>query len=317
MMPGSPFVLHTKVVAKGQPILSNLVNSPARRWLIYLIWAAVCCLAFWNSLLALVHYALGNDNASHILVVPLIVAWLIYTDRAKISFPSFIDLPPAMLFSCFAAIIWGISMWKGSPWPDTGISPKILSFILFLIAGFLAVFGRASAKATWFSFAFLGFAVPLPEPLLNPFIYLLQYGSAAVAEWIFDWSGVPVLREGFVFRFSGFSIEVAQECSGIRSSLALLILAVLVAHFAFSKLWKKIAFVIAGLLMMMVKNGVRIATLTILAKYVDPDFLFGRLHHRGGVVFFLIGLALLAPVYWILRRGEGTHADTRGSTATA
>jgi exosortase/archaeosortase family protein len=54
--------------------------------------------------------------------------------------------------------------------------------------------------------------------------------------------------------------------------------------------------VLAGLATMAVKNGVRIATLTILAKYVDPDFLFGRLHHHGGVVFFLLGSALLIPI---------------------
>jgi exosortase len=139
---------------------------------------------------------------------------------------------------------------------------------------------------------------------LDRFIYALQYASASVAGWIFDASGVPVLREGLIFHLSGLNIEVARECSGIRSSIALLILATLVAHFAFTNLWKKVVFVLAGLAMMAVKNGVRIATLTILAKYVDPDFLFGRLHHQGGVVFFLLGLALLIPVYWLLRRGE-------------
>jgi len=84
-----------------------------------------------------------------------------------------------------------------------------------------------------------------------------------------------------------------------------LILAVLVSHFSFRPWWKKLAFVAAGLLMMVVKNGIRIASLTLLANYVDPDFLYGKLHHRGGVVFFLIGLALLIPVYQVLRRGEG------------
>jgi exosortase/archaeosortase family protein len=56
--------------------------------------------------------------------------------------------------------------------------------------------------------------------------------------------------------------------------------------------------------MMLVKNGIRIATLTLLANYVNPAFLTGRLHHQGGIVFFLIGLALLLPVYWALRKGE-------------
>jgi len=112
------------------------------------------------------------------------------------------------------------------------------------------------------------------------------------------------LRQGFVFRLPVMSIEVARECSGIRSSLALVILALLVAHFAFRPLWKKLAFVAAGLCMMLIKNGIRIATLTLLANYVNPSFLNGSLHHQGGIVFFLIGLALLLPVYWALRKGE-------------
>jgi exosortase/archaeosortase family protein len=62
--------------------------------------------------------------------------------------------------------------------------------------------------------------------------------------------------------------------------------------------------VAAGLCMMLVKNGIRIASLTLLANYVNPVFLTGSLHHQGGIVFFLIGLALLLPVYWALRRGE-------------
>jgi exosortase/archaeosortase family protein len=108
------------------------------------------------------------------------------------------------------------------------------------------------------------------------------------------------------------NIEVAKECSGIRSSLALLILATLVAHFLLVRGWAKVVFVAVGILIMVVKNGIRIATLTMLAQYVDPGFLFGRLHHEGGIVFFLIGLGLLVPVYWVLRRLEKQPALARG-----
>ena len=184
------------------------------------------------------------------------------------------------------------------------LSVYVLSLVLLLISGFLLILGSAAAKSSSFALAFLLFTVPLPDAFLGKIIYLLQSGSADVAEKIFDWSGVPALREGFVFHLPRVSIEVAQECSGIRSSIALIILALLVAHFTFSHFWKKAVFVIAGLAMMLIKNGVRIATLTILANYVDPAFLFGNLHKQGGVVFFLLGLALLVPVYWLLRRGE-------------
>jgi exosortase/archaeosortase family protein len=62
-----------------------------------------------------------------------------------------------------------------------------------------------------------------------------------------------------------------------------------------------------------VKNGIRIATLTILAQYVDSSFLFGRLHREGGIVFFVIGLLLLLPVFWLLQRGETPRTTPAGS----
>jgi len=62
--------------------------------------------------------------------------------------------------------------------------------------------------------------------------------------------------------------------------------------------------VLAGLVVMLVKNGVRIVTLTLLASYVDPSFLYGNLHRGGGAVFFLLGLLLIAPLFWILEKGD-------------
>jgi exosortase len=269
-------------------------------WLIYGVWTLLCGLIYLTPLKILVQYSWHNDNASHILLVPVIAVWLLYADRSKISRICAFDFLPALLFAVPAALLGGLAL----RFPSVSLSISICGLILWLVAGYVAVFGRKSAQQSWFPFAFLAFAIPLPEALLDRVIYALQYASAAIAGWVFDWSGVPVLREGFVFYLPGLSIEVAKECSGIRSSMALLILAFLLAHFAFTRFWKKAVFVLAGLVTMALKNGVRIATLTILANYVDRDFLFGRLHHEGGIVFFLIGLGLLLPVYWFLRRGE-------------
>jgi len=255
---------------------------------------------------SVIHYALNNDTASHILLIPFLAGWLIYHDKEKIT-PGSLDVAAACWFFAPATILSVTARRSTSADISLLLAASMLAFVLLVIAGFAGIFGRASAKALHFPLALLFFLVPLPEALLNCVIYWLQMGSAAIAEIIFDWLGIPVLREGFVFHLPKMSIEVAQECSGIRSSMALLILALVIAHFAFSKFWKKALFVAAGLLMMIVKNGVRIASLTILANYVNPEFLYGRLHREGGVVFFLLGLVLLWPLYWYLRRGESTH----------
>jgi exosortase len=273
-------------------------------WFIFLAWVGVCSLAFLTPLKTLVQYSLTNDSASHILLIPFIVGGLLYIDRLKLPRYPLPDLPAAVPFALAAAILAVTSLSKLNAHSRGGLSLLTFSWILFLVAGFIGIFGRRPAGSVWFPLAFLCFAIPLPEKLLDRSIYVLQSGSADIAGWIFDLFGVANWREGFVFHLAGWNIEVARECSGIRSSMAILIVAVLVAHFSFAKFWKKILFVAVALLVMVVKNGVRIATLTILAKYIDPGFLFGRLHHEGGIVFFLIGLALLFPVYWLLRRGD-------------
>jgi exosortase/archaeosortase family protein len=176
----------------------------------------VCGLVFLKPLSALLTYSLENENASHLVVIPLIVAWLLLLDRQKLPRASRLDLPASLPLAAAAALIGGFATW------------------------------RFSLRS-----------VPLPGPLLNRFICVLQLGSTVVAEWIFSLSAVPFLREGFVFHLTGWNIEVARECSGIRSSIALLALAILAAHFSFGKLWKKFVFVAVGILMMVVKNGVR------------------------------------------------------------
>jgi exosortase len=275
-----------------------------KQWISFGIWAALVLLLFSKPIYELVQLAVRDDTYSHILLIPLISAWLLYTEskrpesvRSFAIWPAIAFLLPGVLLAIFPSQCASCS-------PKDRLSVYVLSLVLLLIAGFVFILGAAKARSSFFGLAFLLFLIPIPDALLSRIIYWLQAGSAAIAEFFFNLSGAPVLREGFVFRLPKMSIEVAQECSGIRSSLALLILALLVAHFSFRPIWKKVVFVLAGLCMMLVKNGIRIAALTLLANYVNPNFLYGKLHHQGGVVFFLIGLALLLPVFWLLRKGE-------------
>ncbi|GAC1664507.1 MAG: exosortase [Candidatus Acidiferrum sp.] len=284
--------------------MSHPLSMETKRWLLYFSWVFLCFLLFWKPLLSLFDLTTYDETTSHILIIPFISGWLLFTDRKSLRVDGSQGKVLASAFLACAVLAIYFSMACRSCGSKLQLAGYVFSLILLLTAGFLAILGREPARSSWFALAFLLFAIPVPDAVLNRIIYALQAGSAAVAEFFFDLSGVPVLREGFIFRLPRMSIEVAKECSGIRSSIALLILALLVAHFSFRPLWKKLVFVIAGLLMMIVKNGIRITTLTLLANYVDPDFLYGKLHHEGGIVFFLIGLALLIPVFWLLQKGE-------------
>ncbi len=280
-------------------------QHPSRMW----VWAAVSLAAilalFLRPLIALTHRALSDENVSHALLIPFISAWLLYDERKRIFSAPSRDFLTASLFviGAVGAGFWGFYSGSRLQSPDA-LSYFILSLVLTCLAVFAFAFGRQALRFGFFPFALLFLMIPWPFYLLNPIISYLQYGSADIASAIFSVSGAPVLREGLVFHLPRATIEVAPECSGIRSSMALLVLALLIAHLAFRPFWKKALFVVVGLFIMIIKNGIRIATLTLLANYVDPGFLFGDLHRKGGVVFFLIGLVLLVPLYWFLRRGE-------------
>lgn len=277
-----------------------LANHNNRRKLLFCLWLACSVAVSWKALGSLLSYSLGNDDASHILLIPFISAWLLYLDRGRI----FSRLSSDVAVSVPLAILGILSVMWSSPAKLGFPFAAALGLVLLWIAGFALAFGWEAVKTARFPLLFLFLFIPLPAALLSKIVYFLQKGSAEIAALFFSITPVPVLREGFVFHLPRFSVAVAPECSGIRSSIALLVLALLAGHFFLRTFWKQTVFVLAGILVMIIKNGIRIVTLTLLANYVDPGFLHGSLHRQGGVVFFMIGLLLLVPVFWLLQRGE-------------
>jgi exosortase len=156
--------------------------------------------------------------------------------------------------------------------------------------------------------------VPLPEYALNWIVSLLQQGSAAAAHLLFVVAGVPVAQRGLLVHIPGLTLEVAPECSSIRSSLMLLVTTMVLAHLLLRSFWRKALLVLAAIPVSVAKNGLRIFALGMLGSRVDPSFLTGRLHHQGGIIYFLIALFAMGLLLWILRRGEADNpgAEVRG-----
>jgi exosortase len=146
--------------------------------------------------------------------------------------------------------------------------------------------------------------VPIPDSVVDGATRFLKSGSTEAVAWLFKLTGTPYHREGFVFTLPKFVIEIADECSGIRSSIALLLTALLAGHLCLTSPWKKAVLVAVILPLAILKNGLRIATLSLLAIHVDAGFLKGQLHHEGGIVFFLVTLGILAPIFILLQRSE-------------
>ena len=280
-------------------------NRSSKAHLAFGSFLIVSTIVFWRTLIAWFEYSVHNPSGSHIVLIPLVSAFLIFRERQRI----FSRVRPSMIAG-IGVMLLGVALhWTATRNPlswqgDDSLSGAALAILLIWVGGFLASYGVAAVRAAAFPLLFLLLMIPLPERFLNWTIELLQRGSTEISYLLFNMVGVPALKQGFVISVPGISIEVAAECSGIRSSLALLITCLLAAHLYLRTPWKIAVFILLVLPLSIIKNGIRIVTLTLLSLYVDPRFLTGSFHRDGGFVFFLLALLLLFPVFLALERSE-------------
>jgi exosortase len=277
--------------------------SPRHAW--FIAFLAASSILFYRSLGALIEYSRREDFASHTILIPLIVAFLLYTERRSIF--AVTRLQPVAGIALIAIGVLGY--WLGgratsATSDNLSLSLQTLAIVILWIGGFVFCYGFSAAHAAAFSLLFLLLMVPLPVAIVDRIVYWLQSGSTELTYQIFQLVGTPVMRNGFFLSVPGVTIEVAKECSSIRSSIALLITCLLAAHLYLRTTSRMVVFVVLSLAVSVLKNGIRIATLTLLSLHVDPSFLTGKLHHQGGFVFFLLALAILFPFLLWLQKTE-------------
>ena len=278
---------------------------------------ALTLAVFWVPLRMLFWFSLQEEQYSHILLVPVVSAFLLVRDRKRIfsSVGTNWRAGPGMLVAG-ALLNWLGHTYSVSSSENDQLFITTVSVVAMCVGGFILCYGLRAFRAAMFPLLFLFLMAPIPDVLLNRVIVWLQQGSAEVSYAVFQLVGVPVFRTGFVFALPGVTIEIARECSGIRSSLALLITSLLAGHLFLRSAWTKAVFTLAAIPLLIVKNGIRIVTLSLLSIYVDPSFLTGNLHHQGGILFFLLALVILLPLLWLLQQHERRRGRMWG-TATS
>jgi len=274
-----------------------------KRNIIFAVFSAALVLVFLSYLRQLILFSFNHEHYSHMVLIPFVSLYLFglnrnnilskvqYSTRAGASFLA------AGMVLCLVAISWGPQLIA-----NDYHSLMMSSFLILFLGGFVSCYGVSTARAASFPLLFLLFMIPIPSPLLDSVIYGLQWSSAWATGWLFKLLDIPFFREGLIFALPGLTIEVAKECSGIRSSIAMVICGALAGHFYLRSSWQKGFLILAIIPLTIFKNGVRIVTLCLLYMYVDKGYMTGNLHQRGGVVFFLLALTLMVPLLWILRR---------------
>lgn len=271
----------------------------------FLGFVLLTLLLFRNPLQTLVSLAWNDERYTYLLAVPLLSAGMIVLKRGRIFAMTEWSLKAGVVPALLSVAAWlAAATWAARIGAVEGLSLYGAAVALAWSGGFGFCFGLAAVRAAAFPLAFLLLMAPMPELLMHKAEVALQHGSADVTQALMKLTGMTFFREGLTFALPGFNIEVARECSGIRSSTVFWITAAAASYLFLKSSWSRLALIILTVPILIFKNAVRITTLSWLGVNVTQDVLHGDLHRQGGVPFGLIAIVLLIPAVVGLRRLE-------------
>jgi exosortase len=279
---------------------------------VFFILAAISLAIWWSPITSSFALALHDEQYTHILMILPISAALIFMDwKPPEPFERLSVVVGSVLLAAAASGIFFMKWGAVALFPDERLAANMLALVIWWIAAFILCFGLRATRRALFPLCFLFGLVPFPDFVLNPVVKLLQQGSAAAAHLLFAAAGVPVQQRGLLLHIPGLTVEVARECSSIRSSSMLIVTTMVLAQLLLRSPWRKALIILVAIPLSVAKNGLRIFTIAMLTTRVDPGFLTGRLHREGGIIFFLIALVVTFLLLWILRRAEeANHSIT-------
>lgn len=269
----------------------------------------------------LARFAFQSDLYSYILLIPVISVYLIWGQRRFLA-----RVGPADRLTSIVAATAGIALilayaagrLKGAPLtPEASLAATTLAFVLLLIAVSAWFLAREVFRKTAFPLALLGFMTPIPPLVLSRIELVLQHGSAVVADFLFNISGTTVFYQNLHFQLPGIVLQVAPECSGIRSSLVLLIVSVVTGYLFLRSPPKRTLFTLAVVPLALLRNGFRIFVIGELCVHVGPEMLDSPFHHRGGPIFFALSLIPLVLLLRFFMQRELPAAKPRREAASA
>jgi exosortase len=268
-----------------------------------LCFCAAALIEFDTPLKLLTSLAFNDARYTSILPIPFISIGLLWLNRRTI-FGNVRYAPTTGLILVLAGLIVSvdISSRLNSAY---SLSISVFGVLVAWVGAFVWCYGTQAARDAVFPMFFLLLMIPIPANVLDNVVRFLQRGSADMTAVLFQLTGVPAIREGaFQFVLPGVTIEVAEECSGIRSTLSLFVSSILAAYVFLRSHCFRFLFVLLAIPIGIFRNAVRILTISWLGFYVDSGFFVGRLHRYGGLVFFVVALVPMMLALLMLTNNE-------------
>jgi exosortase D (VPLPA-CTERM-specific) len=253
---------------------------------------------YWKIVPPMVQQWYQDENYSHGFIVPLVAGYFLYSrwDELKNS-------PVTCWNAGLAVVLFGLVQLLAG-WLGTEYFSMRSSLIVILAGVVLYLFGTGVFRIALLSIAYLFFMIPIPYIIYDAAAFPLKIFVTKVSVLTLKTIGIVVMREGNIIMFPTLTLEVADACSGIRSLISLVALAVAYAFFLQVSTWKRLILICAAVPIAVFTNAVRVVVTGILAQYLGAKAAEGFFHEFAGLLVFAVAMVMLIALGAVLGRGK-------------
>jgi len=279
--------------------------------------AAVVMLFFGNSVGALAHRWIHEQDYSHGFLVPPFALYLLWYRREMAVAGAGGRWAGILLILTSAAMRLGAAYFA---YPSADAAA-----LLPCLAGVALVMGGWSVlRWCWPAIAFLVFMIPLPGGISERLAGPLQHVATVCGTYLLQSLGVPAASVGNVIHLSNPPpIMVVEACSGLRMLVCFMAITVGAAFVVDWGLLERLVIILSGIPIAVAANVVRITSTGFVQEHFGADAAERIFHDFAGWLMMPLACLLVAFELWLLNRafpveetGALTAVSVVGSSGT-
>jgi exosortase len=230
--------------------------------------------------------AWGDEEASHVLLTPFVIGWLVWTRleqiglcRLRISILGPILIAMGAVASHIGFYHSTQALWHGGA-------------ILVLAGCLLTVVGPEVLRRFWPAFVVLGFMIPVPGMIRLRLAVPMQDYTTVVTQFVAQLMDMDVLLSGSALWYNDVQVNIAEACNGMRMVFTLLLISFAYAFATPLRSWVRVLLIAASPLTAVACNVIRLVP-TLWCYGHRPESTAEAFHDAAGWVMVVVALGLL------------------------